>query len=102
MAYLDQPIPVVKEMLRVGKSAIISFDNAGYWRRRLQAAQGGGMGHSLTSREPRERAITIPQFDQFTREVGAQVRRAVYLTGRHPIRRLRRLRATAAVYMISG
>ncbi|MBU1695212.1 MAG: methionine biosynthesis protein MetW [Verrucomicrobia bacterium] len=101
LAYLDAPARVVKEMLRVGGAAIISFDNAGHWRRRCRALRGGGMGQSLLSGEPRERAITIPQFNRFTREIGARVRQTVYLTGQSPIHRLRRLRATAAVYVIS-
>lgn len=101
LAYLDQPATVVREMLRVGKAAIISFDNAGHWRQRLRALRGDGMGQSLLSGEPRERAITIPQFDRFVRELGARVGRAVYLTGHCPIHRWRRLRATAAVYLIA-
>ena len=100
-AYLDAPAPVVKEMLRVGSAAIISFDNAGHWRSRCRALRGGGSGQTLVSGEPRERAITIPQFDDFARGIGARIRQVVYLTGQRPIARLRRLRATAAVYVIS-
>lgn len=101
LAYLDAPAPVVKEMLRVGSAAIISFDNAGHWRSRCRALRGGGSGQTLVSGEPRERAITIPQFDDFARGIGARIRQVVYLTGQRPIARLRRLRATAAVYVIS-
>lgn len=101
LAYLDAPSTVVKEMLRVGSAAIISFDNAGHWLCRCRALRGGGLGQSLLSGEPRERAITIPQFDEFTRSIGARIREVTYLTGQRPIGRLRRLRATAAVYVIS-
>ena len=37
------PLRVVREMLRVGTSAIISFPNFGYWRTRLQLFLRGHM-----------------------------------------------------------
>jgi hypothetical protein len=57
----------------VGKSAIVSFDNAGYWRSRWQMLTGKGFGQPVTSGEPRERAITLPQFEQFVKGAGATV-----------------------------
>jgi len=37
------PVRVIREMLRVGKTAIISFPNFGYWRVRLQLLLTGRM-----------------------------------------------------------
>jgi len=37
------PLVVIREMLRVGRSAIISFPNFGYWRTRLQLLLSGRM-----------------------------------------------------------
>jgi len=37
------PVKVIREMLRVGKTAIISFPNFGYWRVRLQLLLTGRM-----------------------------------------------------------
>ena len=44
VAYLNRPLGVMQEMARVGRSAIISFENAGYWKAR---------GRSLSRRRGR-------------------------------------------------
>ena len=84
IGYLDNPQAVVKEMLRVGKRAIISFENAGYWENRIKAMKGKGMGHTLLSGEPRCRLITLSQFEQFVKSVDAQIERREFLqNGKH-------------------
>lgn len=85
LAYLNKPTPVVREMLRVGKHAIISFDNAGHWRARWRALRGHGMGFTLTSGEPRGRAITLEQFREFATSVNGHIERAVLLSHNRPI-----------------
>jgi len=79
LAYLNKPAPVVREMLRVGKHAIISFDNAGHWRARLRALRGEGMGFTLVSGEPRARAITLGQFREFAASVNGRIEKSVLL-----------------------
>lgn len=101
LAYLNKPLPVVREMLRVGKHAVISFDNAGYWRTRLRALAGEGMGHTLASGEPRARAITLGQFEEFTAGVNGRIERAVFLARSRPVRALPQLRAQVAVYELT-
>jgi len=101
LAYLNRPAPVVKEMLRVGRHAIVSFDNAGYWRHRLRSLAGDGMGFTLASGEPRVRAITIDQFIEFSRQQNARIEKAVFLTGRRRTRALPALLANVAVYVIT-
>ncbi|MBO4797125.1 MAG: methyltransferase domain-containing protein, partial [Verrucomicrobia bacterium] len=84
IGYLDNPQAVVKEMLRVGKRAIISFENAGYWENRIKAMKGKGMGHTLLSGEPRCRLITLSQFEQFVKSIDAQIERREFLqNGKH-------------------
>ncbi len=84
IGYLDNPIAVVKEMLRVGKRAIISFENAGYWENRINAMKGKGMGHTLLSGEPRCRSITLSQFEKFAKSVDAEIERREFLqNGKH-------------------
>jgi len=100
LAYLNQPTPVVREMLRVGKHAIISFDNAGYWRERGRALLGNGMGTTLTSGEPRVRAITLAQFREFCASLGAAIEQAFFLSGHRAIAALPSFRATIAVYVL--
>ena len=101
LAYLNRPAPVVKEMLRVGRHAIVSFDNAGYWRERLRALSGRGTGFTLASGEPRVRAITLDQFLEFCNRLNARIEQAVFLSGRQPIRTLPKLRAEVAVYVLA-
>jgi len=101
LAYLNRPAPVVREMLRVGRHAIVSFDNAGYWRHRLRSLAGDGMGFTLASGEPRVRAITIDQFIEFSRQQNARIEKAVFLTGRRRTRALPALLANVAVYVLT-
>ena len=101
LAYLNRPAPVVREMLRVGRHAIVSFDNAGYWRHRLRSLAGDGTGFTLASGEPRVRAITIDQFIEFSRQQNARIEKAVFLTGRRRTRALPALLANVAVYVLT-
>ena len=100
LAYLNHPVPVVREMLRVGKHAIISFDNAGHWRARSRALFGGGMGHTLGSGEPRVRAITLDQFRKFAAGLSAEIEKSVYLSGRRVVTAFPSLLATIAVFAL--
>ncbi|OQW94845.1 MAG: hypothetical protein BWK77_08445 [Verrucomicrobia bacterium A1] len=100
MAYLNQPAPVVREMLRVGKHAIISFDNAGHWRARHRALFGGGMGHTLASGEPRVRAITLGQFRAFAGTLNARIEKSVFLSQRRVAHAFPSLLATVAVFLL--
>jgi methionine biosynthesis protein MetW len=100
IAYLNRPEPAFKEMLRVGKSAIVSFDNVGYWRSRWQMVSGKGYGQPITSGEPRERAITLPQFEQFVKQAGASVVGRVLVRNQRHVVYLPRLMAETAVYVL--
>lgn len=101
LAYLNQPEGVLREMLRVGHSAIISFENAGHWILRLRALRGNGMGNTLCSGEPRARSITLVQFEEFSTQIGAQIEQAVFLSGSDRVHQLPLLRATNAVYVLA-
>jgi len=101
LAFLDQPAPVVREMLRVGKHAVISFDNAGYWRVRLRALSGKCIGATLLSGQPRERAITLKQFRAFAASVEAHIEKIVYVSGRRVVRILHSFRARTAVFVLT-
>lgn len=100
IAFLNRPRPVADEMLRVGKCAIISFDNAGYYGARLRMLRGEGFGDPLTSGEPRERAITLGQFETFAAELGAKVEQRVLVRNRRRVRWLPALMAQTAVYVL--
>lgn len=100
IAFLNRPAPVFKEMLRVGRSAIVSFDNAGYWRARWRMLAGAGFGEPISSGEPRERAITLPQFEQFVKDAGAGVEQRVLVRNQRRVVYLPHLMSQTAVYML--
>lgn len=100
IAYLNRPEAVVREMLRVGKRAVISFDNAGYWRERLRMLRGDGYGTLLGSGEPSVRAITLAQFETFVRSISARVDRNEYITNYRRVGVLPKLLAQTAIYTL--
>ena len=101
IAYLNRPILVVKEMARVGRSAIISFENAGYWGVRLRALKGEGAGNPLASGQPRIRAITLEQFQDALRQLDLRPEAQVFLRGAARVTRWPSLLADAAVYRVT-
>lgn len=101
LAYLDRPLPVCAEMLRVGRRVVISFHNAGYWVDRWRALRGSGAGHDLCSGEPRARAITLSQFVEFASCAGARVEQRIFVGDRGRVHRWPALFARIAVYVIS-
>jgi methionine biosynthesis protein MetW len=100
LAFLDKPEPLVRDMLRVGKHGIISFENTGAWRERLRALFGGGAGLELCSGEPRMRAITLKQFKMFSSCVHATIEQAVYISNHRVIHYFASLRAKTAVFVL--
>jgi len=81
VAYLNRPLGVMQEMARVGRSAIISFDNAGYWKARWRAVCGCGNGNTLASGQPRIRAITLSQFHEALQRLTLRAEERVCLRG---------------------
>jgi methionine biosynthesis protein MetW len=100
LAYLDQPMPVVREMLRVGRRAVISFENAGYWRVRWRMLIGQGVGGNLCSGEPRTRAITLGQFVAFAGCAGAQIEAVRLFNSRRTVRTLPDWLTHTAIYVL--
>ena len=101
LAYLDHPANVVTEMLRVGRHAIISFDNAGYWWLRLRALRGARSAFDLCNSGARARSITTWQFGGFTQCVSAKIKRSIFMSGARQIQVLPSLLAQVAVYEIT-
>jgi methionine biosynthesis protein MetW len=100
LAYLDRPIPVVSEMLRVGKHAVISFENAGYWRDRLRMLRGNGIGGDLCSGESRMRAITLPQFTNFVDGLDARIEAVKLFANRRSVSAFATWQTKIAVYVL--
>ena len=78
------PRVVIQELLRIGRRAIVSFPNFGYWWIRAQVAFGGHMptsntlGHAWYD-SPNIHLCTIRDFLDLCRLVDAKVERAVAL-----------------------
>lgn len=96
---------IVKEMLRVGREAIVSFPNFGHWRSRLQV----GLGRMPVSEElpyqwydtPNIHLCTIDDFEDFCNEYGIDIlERVVIHQGRH-VSFLPNLLGSLAVFRIA-
>src|SRR5215218_901507 len=81
-----KPLKVLKEMLRVGKRAIVAFPNFGHWTVRLS--------HLWSGRAPRTKLfphdwydspnihfLTVHDFEALAGKMGWPVERAIYLSG---------------------
>ena len=78
------PRVVLQELLRIGRRAIVSFPNFGYWRIRLQVVLGGRMPLTQTLgypwyETPNIHLCTIRDFLDLCRVADAKVERAVAL-----------------------
>jgi methionine biosynthesis protein MetW len=104
IGYLNDPAPVVREMLRVGRSGIVSFENAGHWYARWRMLNGSGFGAPLCSGKARERAITLSDFENFCGSIGARIaQRAVYSSRtRRPVTVWPALRGAVVVYQLTA
>jgi homoserine O-acetyltransferase len=76
---------VIKEMLRVGRQAIVSFPNLGYHKLRRQLSDGGRAplvavgGGTRWYDTPSVRFLTIKDFDEFCREQDIRVHQHIAL-----------------------
>ncbi|MCL5951496.1 MAG: methionine biosynthesis protein MetW [Chloroflexi bacterium] len=103
--YLNEPAFVLKEMLRVGARAVVSFPNWGHWRCRLDFLQNGrspmapGLPQPWNS-TPRIRPLTVRDFLEFCGENQIRVTREIYLDGnqRHQPGFAKNLLATTAIF----
>ena len=105
--FLDDPAAILHEMLRVGRRAIVSFPNWGYWRCRLHLLFTGCIPQApdLSQRwhdVPRWQALTITDFAHFCRDEGLAITREVYVVNGRRVRivKVKNLLATTAVFAL--
>jgi methionine biosynthesis protein MetW len=99
--------PLLKEMLRVGREAIVSFPNFGYWRARIQIAIAG---HMPVSKElpyqwydtPNVHHCTLVDFESLCAKLGFRVLERVVLTDGAPVQALPNLLGSLAIYRVSA
>jgi methionine biosynthesis protein MetW len=108
LPYLNDLTFIFKEMLRVGKRAIVSFPNWGHWRCRLELLLTGRapVAEDLPQpwyTAPRARLLTIQDFEEFCDQQRIHIASQVFLMGEQEIStsRYRNWRATTAIYELN-
>lgn len=99
-----QPLVVLREMLRVGRSVIVAFPNFGHWRVRI--------AHLLTGRAPQTALfphdwynspnihfLTVLDFESLAEKQRWHVDRRIFLSGSQPVTIAPNLRAEVAVFL---
>jgi len=101
------PPEVIREMLRVGRRAIISFPNFGHWAIRMQLLVAGRMPHNRMLphhwyNTPNVHFCTVKDFREFCARQKLKRVREIFLTARY--RRISRFlanwRAGIAIFQI--
>jgi len=93
---------IIHEMLRVGRQAIVTFPNFGYWRHRLQAAAGRmPVSRTLPYQwydTPNVHLFTIRDFETFCAGHGVRILERVVMDRGRSVSSLPNLLGSLAVY----
>lgn len=107
LPFLDDPAMILQEMLRVGKQAIVSFPNWGYWRCRFELLFTGRIPRASDLSEPwheapRWQAFTVADFGDFCHQLGVRIQEEYYLARSRRLKNLqyKNWRATTAVFAL--
>lgn len=100
------PLKVLRQMLRVGRRAIVAFPNFGHWSVRMSLLFTGRAPKTpLFPNEwfdsPNVHVLTVDDFDLLVRKEGFTVERCYFIAGRHRITVLPNLLAEEAVYLVT-
>ncbi|HBX68764.1 MAG TPA: methionine biosynthesis protein MetW [Chloroflexi bacterium] len=84
LPYINNPAGTLREMLRVGRRAIVSFPNLGYWRYRLELLILGRMPippelPNPWEDGPRPRAMTLYDFEFLCTREGIPIQQIIHL-----------------------
>jgi methionine biosynthesis protein MetW len=99
------PLPVLKEMLRVGKRAIVSFPNFGHYSVRMSMLFTGRSPMTkhfpfIWYNSPNIHFLSIHDFEDFCKEQGFPVSRRYFLSGSKHVTVLPNLFAKTAVFLL--
>lgn len=107
LPYLNNPAMILREMLRVGRQAIVSFSNWGHWRCRLHLLLTGRIPVASDLPQqwyetPRRQPFTITDFARFCTQIGLTIDRQIYLANGRRIHtgRFKNLLSTTAVFTL--
>jgi methionine biosynthesis protein MetW len=97
---------IVQEMLRVGREAIVTFPNFGYWRNRSQILAGQmPVSDDLPFQwydTPNVHLCTINDFDQFCANSDIQIKERLVLTTNKPVTFMPNLFGSLAMYRLKS
>lgn len=101
------PLRVLREMLRVGRRAVVSFPNYGHWRVRV--------AHLLTGRAPKTKLfphdwydspnihfLTVVDFEELARAQQWHVQQRIFLAGERRVNTAPNLLAEVAVFVLAA
>ena len=99
--------PLMQEMLRVGREAIVSFPNFGFWKARIQIALSG---HMPVSKElpyqwydtPNVHHCTLIDFEALCARLRLRILERVVLRDGNPVSLLPNLLGSLAIYRVSA
>jgi len=99
------PVSVLKEMLRVGRHAIVSFPNFGHWTVRAAMLFSGQAPKTKLFPynwydSPNIHFLSINDFEQLCREKGFPIERRYFLSGQRRIEALPNLMSQTAVFLL--
>ena len=101
------PLRVLREMLRVGRRAIVSFPNFGHWSVRASMAFSG---HAPRTKlfpynwydSPNIHFLSVKDFEDLCRDQNFRVERRYFLSGSNRVTRMPNLFAQTAVFLLGG
>ncbi len=97
---------IVLEMLRVGREAIVTFPNFGYWKHRIQLVAGKmPVSKNLPYQwydTPNVHLCTIKDFDEFCMKHEIEIMERLVLTDKEPINFMPNLMGSLAMYRIKA
>ena len=102
-----RPRKVLREMLRVGRRAIVAFPNFGHWRVRLSMLVSGGAPRTKLFpyewyESPNIHFLTVLDFEALAAVEGLVVERRYFLAGRRKVTLLPNLLTEVAVFLVSA
>ncbi len=100
-----RPLHVLREMLRVGRRAIVSFPNFGHWRVRWSHLVSGRAPRTALFphdwyNSPNIHFLTVEDFEELARRQEWVIERRVFLQGGRQIRLRSNLFAESAVFLL--
>jgi methionine biosynthesis protein MetW len=99
------PLQVLREMLRVGRHAIISFPNFGHWNVRIAMLLNGQAPKTKLFpynwyNSPNIHFLSINDFEDLCREHGFPIERRYFLAGARHVKAFPNLIAQTAVFLL--